>query len=355
MTATVLADVKNIATRLDTMVADCGPPDIWVWQYEQAADVWHSFDISMAKSLEETYHSYVQGVQPQPVLLNSVHHQRRFDVVKMEQHNMQTGRKRRLRRVHERKVAPRLQSEQALSARAMAARKLIEMTPKLVKSLLSKVQGLEQVVKALSDERDAMQKSLLHERDAHQQEVQALHEKMHDLEVKIDNPLDKRFWQCLKCDEPNSEKRVGCNNCGASRREIEMASKTSHLLNRFREAIEMWRDPQLRGVLGPMHSIEDPSLCDKMERILRSTSHAGPGSRCDAMSKAVVTRVLYVINPGLWNEYLRHKESMRQAIDSFALEGFGGRIEEVFSPSTATVAMQGICAKNTHCAERDVL
>lgn len=325
--AQLLSELKNAQ---DT-IAKSTTSDEGVWQYEQAPGVWHSLDTPTTATMEDAYKEHCQAPTGtrRKVTLRSTHHSRDIDFARMEQRNLQTGKVRRIRRSDSQDLEPKLQSERLLLAKAKQAELATEKVAPILETVLAKVQQMKADMDVLTKDRNAaLQK--VHDMETAAGSQAAEHEAalaraaeksekdlrrqreslLKELEEKTAGPESRASWTCRSCGEPNNAKRTACNNCG----DAPFAKETSQLINKFREAVEMWRDPKMRDILGPMHSIEDPTLCKKMEAILRCTSHSGADSECDPMSRAVVTKVLTVLNPSLWEGYCKKKDGIKQAI-----------------------------------------
>merc|ERR1712224_32563 len=80
--------------------------------------------------------------------------------------------------------------------------------------------------------------------------------------------------------------------------------------------------------------------CQKMQGILRGTSHGGPDSECNPMCEAVVTKVALVVNPKLWEEYC----DMKDALTKTSRER--GAMPALLQKSKATQRMQELCAEH---------
>ncbi|CAK0831862.1 unnamed protein product, partial [Prorocentrum cordatum] len=93
--------------------------------------------------------------------------------------------------------------------------------------------------------------------------------------------------------------------------------------------------------------IQSHQMNQWMEQVLRGTSHVGHDSDCDPMSRAIVTKVMFVWNPKLWESYSRDKARIR------SVRCCGGQRLDRIQMSTATERMQMSCGQALHWVKLD--
>jgi len=334
----------------ESLTAAARQTDAALWQYEHAPDVWHSFDDASACKLEASFQDLRQAGNPQgeDVQLSFRHHTRIVNVSTMVQRNPDTGKQRGVRRLDLLEFAPRLQSEKVLQGCCAALTKHADAARRSLEGALDELEVASRRADSTEWEGRAHAAALaeaqasLRESRAERGVLQAENE---DLRAQLQALREQGTGRAA---EPEAEAGRLQRRCTELERRLARgAEESAQSINKFREAVEMWRDPQMRSILEGLHYLEDKTLHDRMQSILRGTSHGGVDSQCTPMQEAAVTKVLTVLNPGLWTQYCQTKDALKQANSDR-----GGNYAPL-RRSQATQVMQRICSEKLYWCDLD--